>query len=421
MVHKSIFPNGTTVLFCPLRETEAVTVLVLVKVGSRYETKDVTGVSHFIEHMMFKGTKQRPSSLALSKELDSVGAEFNAFTSKDHTGYYVKVVKEQLPLALDILSDMLHHSLFKMSELNRERGVIIEEIKMYEDNPLMSLGDVFEGSLYGAHPLGWNIAGTIPIMQSVPRAKVLKYLRAQYHPDRTLVVVAGNYSSSAAHLVSKHFGRRGERGAAHGYQKAPGTIREGVYIKNKDTKQVHLGFGTMGYPLGHPDAEAAALLSIILGGTMSSRLFISVRERKGLCYYIRAGLNAYEDTGNFGVFAGVDIARVELALSTIIDELKKARRKGVTKEELTRAKEYIRGKVTLDLEDSASIAEWYGKQYLFLQELKTPQEKLKRYLKVTMGDVRRAAVQMLDHRRYALALIGPFKNTRPFEKILKRK
>lgn len=420
MVEKTTLSNGATVLFCPLRETEAVTVLVLVKVGSRYETKDVTGVSHFIEHMMFKGTRRRPSSLALTKELDSVGAEFNAFTSKDHTGYYVKAVKEQLPLALDILSDMLHHSLFRTSELNRERGVIIEEIKMYEDNPLMSLGDVFEGSLYGDHPLGWNIAGTIPVMQSVPRVKVLKYLRAQYHPDRTLVVVAGNYPSSAASLVRKHFNHAGERGTLHDYQKAPIKIREGVYIKNKDTKQVHLGFGAKGFPLGHPDNEAATLLSIILGGTMSSRLFISVRERKGLCYYIRAGLNAYEDTGNFGIFAGVDLKRVELALSTIIDELKKARRKGVTKEELTRAKEYIRGKVTLDLEDSASIAEWYGKQFLFLKELKTPQEKLKRYLKVTMSDIRRVAEQMLDHRRFILAFIGPFKDTKPFEKILKK-
>ncbi|MEW6610928.1 MAG: pitrilysin family protein [Patescibacteria group bacterium] len=419
MVHKSLLPNGTTVLFCPLRETEAVTVLVLVKVGSRYETKEVVGVSHFIEHMMFKGTRRRPSSLALTKELDSVGAEFNAYTSKDHTGYYVKAVKEQLPLALDILSDMLHHSLFKGDELDRERGVIIEEIKMYEDNPLMSLGDVFEGSMYGDHPLGWHIAGTIPMMKSLSREEVMRYLHAQYHPDRTLVVVAGNYAPSVRRLVRKYFGRRGECGAVHEYRQAPEKIREGVFIKEKDTKQVHLGFGTRGYPLGHPDAEAATLLSIIMGGTMSSRLFISVRERKGLCYYIRAGLNAYEDTGNFGIFAGVDLKRVELALKTIISELQSARRKGFTREELRRAKEYIRGKVTLDLEDSESIAEWYGKQYFFLKELQTPHEKLERYLKVTMDDIKRVAKQLLDHRRYTLALIGPLKDAKPFTKIIK--
>ena len=420
MVKKIILPNGTTVLFCPLHETEAVTVLVLVKVGSRYETKEVSGVSHFIEHLMFKGTARRPSSLALTKELDRVGAEFNAYTSKDHTGYYIKAVKEQLPLALDILSDMLHHSLFKLEEINRERGVIIEEIKMYEDNPVMSLGDVFDQGLYGDHPLGRFIAGTIPIISTVSREKVLQYRDQHYHPDRITMAIAGNFSQgNALRLVKKYFGRRGPNGERHEFLSAPKAVRSGVHCKYKDTKQVHLAMGTRAYHWGHPDHEAASLLSIILGGTMSSRLFTSVRERKGLCYYIRAGLSTFEDTGDFAVSAGVDLARVELALKTIQGELEKARRRGVTAEELTRAKEYLRGKVVLDLEDSESIADWYGKQHLFQGSLKTPEERLKKYMRVNLADVARVAKALLDTRQYALAMIGPYKDAGKFEKIMR--
>jgi predicted Zn-dependent peptidase len=421
MVHKTILPNGTTVLFCPLKETEAVTVLVLVKVGSRYEAKEVSGVSHFIEHLMFKGTKRRPSSLALTKELDQVGAEFNAYTSKDHTAYHVKAVKEQLPLAMDILSDMLHNSLFKAEEINRERGVIIEEIKMYEDNPMMSLGDVFDQGLYGDHPLGWFIAGTIPIISEISREKVLEYRDRHYHPDRITVVVAGNFSQgNARKLVKKHFGARGPNGERHDFAPAPRAAQSGVFLKYKDTKQVHLAMGTRAYHWGHPDHEAATLLSIILGGTMSSRLFIQVRERKGLCYYIRAGLGTFEDTGDFTVSAGVDMARVELALKTIREELDKARRRGVTAEELKRAKDYIRGKVVLDLEDSESIADWYGKQYMFLGRLLTPDARLKKFMKVSVGDVARVAKTLLDHKKYTLALIGPYKDQKPFQRALFR-
>lgn len=419
MVHKTVLSNGTTVLLCPLHETEAVTVLVLVKVGSRYEAKEVSGVSHFIEHLMFKGTKRRPSSLALTKELDCVGAEFNAYTAQDHTAYHVKAVKEHLPLAMDILSDILHHSLFKSEEINRERGVIIEEIKMYEDNPLMSLGHIFDEALYGDHPLGRHIAGTIPVIQTVPREKILAYRDRHYHPDRLTVAVAGNFSEARAlTLLKRHFGARGPRGDHHEFALAPHARRTGVFITYKDTKQVHLAMGTLGYHWGHPDYEAATLLSIILGGTMSSRLFIQVRERKGLCYYIHAGLGTFEDTGDFTVSAGVDMARVELALATIREELEKARRRGVTAEELTRAKKYLRGKVVLDLEDSESIADWYGKQYVFLRNLFTPQERLKKFMKVGLPDVLRVAKRLLDTKEYTLAMIGPYKDPKPFENAL---
>ncbi len=421
MVKKIILSNGTTVLLCPLKETEAVTVLVDYKVGSRYETREVGGVSHFIEHLMFKGTKRRPSSLAITKELDGVGAEFNAYTSKDHTAYYIKAVKEQFPLALDILSDMLHRSLFKSEEINRERGVIIEEIKMYEDNPMMHLGDYFDQCLYGDHPLGWSIAGTKEIIADVSRDKILKYLQSHYHADRRIITVSGNFESRAAlALIKRHFGGQSRQGEAHVYEEARPRNKSKAFVKYKDTQQVHMAMGTPAFPWGHPDAEAATLLSIIVGGTMSSRLFIQVRERKGLCYYIRAGLSSYTDTGDFTVTAGVDKARVGLAVKTILSVLEDVRRKGITREELARAKEYIRGKITLELEDSESVAAWYSKQYMFLGRMLTPQEKLKRFQNVTLKDIARVAQLFLDTTTYTLAVIGPYRHATMFERLLKR-
>jgi len=420
MLKKIQLPNGTTVLLCPLRETEAVTVLIDHKIGSRYEAREVGGVSHFIEHLLFKGTKRRPSSLAITRELDRIGAEFNAYTSKDHTAYYIKAVRDQLPLAVDILADMLHHSLFKAEEINRERGVIIEEIKMYEDNPMMHLGDYFDQCLYGDHPLGWNIAGKKEIISTISRANIVKYFREHYHADRRIVTIAGNFrEADALRLVRKAFGSESANGAPHPFLQAKPRTRAGVFVKYKDTQQVHMAMGAAAYPWGHPHAEAATLLAIIMGGTMSSRLFISVRERKGLCYYIRAGVSSFEDTGDFTVSAGVDLARVELAIRTIGGELKRAQRRGVTAEELKRAKEYIKGKVTLELEDSASIAEWYSKQMMCYGKTTSPEEKIKKFQNVTLREVAEVAARILDVKKYTLAVIGPFKDAKRFERLLR--
>lgn len=402
-------PSGARCMLVPRSETDAATLFVIYPVGSRYETPDVAGVSHFIEHLMFKGTKKRPTTLAISKELDGVGAEYNAFTSKDHTAYYVKVQSHRLTLAVDVLSDMLKHSTFNPKEIDRERTVIAEEINMYEDNPLYSIEDLFETTLFGPrHALGRDVIGTKAVIRSVPRSKILRYRGRFYGANTPTVVVAGKFNSaSALKLLSRAFsGARKLRPVTPApYRRFPAGLR--VTVREKKTEQVQLGLGFPGFPHGHRDLPVLTLLAVALGGSMSSRLFIQIRERLGLCYAIRATTSVYTDTGALYVQAGLDRTRLDLAVAAILKELAKVRARGITGNELTRAKDFTRGKLVLDLEDSESLANFYGKQWALTGRVETPQEKLAKLAAVTRADVRRVARVVVARRRLAVAAIGP--------------
>lgn len=402
-------PSGARCLLVPRGETDAVTLFVVYPVGSRYETGDVAGVSHFIEHLMFKGTKRRPTTLSISKELDGVGAEYNAFTSKDHTAYYVKVQSHRLTLAVDVLSDMLKHSKFDPKEIDRERKVIVEEINMYEDNPLYSIEDLFETTLFGsAHPLGRDVIGTKEVIRSVPRRTILGYRARFYGSNTPTVVVAGKYDSAEVlGLLRRAFdgSRRLRPVAPKSYRRFPDGVR--VAAREKKTEQVQLGLGFPGFPHRHPDLPALTLLAIALGGSMSSRLFIKIRERLGLCYAIRATTNVYADAGALYVQAGLDRARLDLAVRAILKEFWSVRARGVSPLDLARAKDYTRGKLVLDLEDSESLANFYGRQYVLTGRIDTPEEKMAKLDRVTAADVRRVARVVVQPRRLALAAIGP--------------
>ncbi len=419
MFKKTKLKNGIRLITVPNKSTKAVTVLILLPVGSRYETKNIGGVSHFIEHMMFKGTEKRPTSLDISKELDSVGAEFNAFTSKDHTGYYVKASADKIELAYDILSDMLFHSKFDQGELDKERGVIVEEINMYEDNPLMYVESLFEELVFGDHPLGWQIAGTREVIKTVPREKIIQYRGSYYQPANMIIVVAGNIKESGVkNLTEKYFGKDG----AKDFKKFPSYgAKQNIprlCLSFKETEQVQLCLGFPGVSYFDKDLYALQLLSIILGGNMSSRLFVNIREKHGLCYFIRASNEMYHDAGTFVVHAGLDKARIKDAIKLILEELKKARGSGVTKKELQGAKDFLKGKIVLNLEDSESQADFFGKQELFYQKLMTPEEKLKLYMEVKLSDIAGAAKRIFNFKKINLALIGPFKEKKEFEKLL---
>lgn len=422
-VNKINLSNGLTLLVTPMSSTEAVTVLILVRAGSRYEEKRTNGISHFLEHMMFKGTARRPKPIDVSRELDGVGAEFNAFTGKNHTGFYVKVGAHNLSLAVDILGDILMNSLFNQAEMDRERGVIVEEINMYDDNPIMMLDDVLEQHLFGSSSLGWMIAGEREnITNLITRDDLTHYYRSHYIPKRMVVSIAGNCTeANVKKLITPFLRLKNVQGVKPFLPWNKQLPKDLVKIKYKDTQQVHFALGTSSYKNDDSRLPALKLMSVILGGSMSSRLFISVREQRGLAYMIRAGTNSYEDTGSFMVEAGLDKSRIETALQVILDELKLMEHSGVTKEELARAKEYISGKTTLGLEDSESQAQWYGSQWLLSKKLLTPQEKLAKIMKVTSNDVLKVARDILANHRLRLALIGPFKNTKPFENILKTK
>lgn len=392
------------------------TIMVFAKVGSRYETREVNGASHFVEHLMFKGTKRRPMTLDISRALDRYGAEYNAFTSKDLTAYYIKMDAEHTDLAVDLLHDMLFHSKFDPKEVDRERGVIIEEINMYEDNPRMHIEDMLEETLYPHSTLGWNIAGPRQTIRSVSRDALKAYHDRYYIPSRMTVVIAGKVGKGVLASLEKTFGRvpepaKPEDTSFERFQR-PETLKKQVTFQKKQTEQVQLGIAFHGFGYGDPRAEAASLLAIILGGTMSSRLFVQVRERRGLCYSINASHQSYEDTGVFTVLSGLEKSRMDEAVRVIRGELKKTTRELVTPEELRRAKDYLAGKIALAFEDSSQQADWYGKQWVFQSKLDAPEVRLRRYEKVTASQVRAVAREVFHQPTMAASVIGPFDSER---------
>jgi predicted Zn-dependent peptidase len=415
--------NGIPVILVPQKGAASMTLFVFCRVGSRYESKDINGASHFIEHMMFKGTKRRPDTQTISRTLDRYGAEYNAMTSKDYTGYYVKMDAKQTPLAIDLLHDMMFHSHYDQKELDRERGVIVEEINMYEDNPRMHIDDLLEEALFPNSTLGWNIAGPRETIKSVPRAKLISYRDAYYVPERLTIALSGNIVPNAMTLLEKTFGTVTAKtpGSDRTFTPfaVPPVLTEPIAFQEKKTEQVQLGMAFHGLPLGHDDLAATSILATILGGTMSSRLFIEVRERRGLCYSISAGHQPMEDTGLFSVMAGLEKARFSEAVKTIISELKKTVTKGVTSEELRRAKDHIRGKITLAFEDSSFQADWYGKQWMFQRKIETPEQRLKRFEKVTTAQIKRVAKTIFRPEHMASAVIGPFASKHELAKMIK--
>jgi len=421
MFQKKVLPNGARLITAPITGTEAATVLVLYKVGSRYETKSSNGVSHFIEHMMFKGTKKRPETIDISRDLDSVGAEYNAFTSRDHTGYYVKIEQDKIELALDILSDMLHNSKFDEKELKKESGVISEEIRMYEDNPIMFIEDLLEETMFGDHPLGRKISGDVATVKSFNRKMMLEYRDGFYQPNNVVLALAGKFGERDAALAEKYFGASGVKvkPVFRKFDFSAAESKPKIKIQFKKTEQAQLAIGFPGYSHFDPKIYALHLLSIILGGYMSSRLFISIREKRGLCYFIKSFTNVYEDTGNLVIQSGLDKSRITSAIGAIFEELDKVTRNGVTEEELRRAKECVKGRLVLALEDSSQVADWYAKQELLIGEILTPEEKLKKVFAVTAGDIKKAAKEVMQKNKMSVALIGPFRDEAPFAKFLK--
>ncbi|NQU83970.1 MAG: insulinase family protein [Parcubacteria group bacterium] len=406
----------------PSKNTKAVTVLVLFKVGSRHEPLKLNGASHFIEHLVFKGTKRRPATLDISRELDGVGAEYNAFTGKDHTGYYIKISAKHTKLAVDMLSDMLFNSKFDATEMKREKGVILEELNMYRDNPMMHIEDMIENLVFCGNTLGRSIGGTHESMIKMKRKDVLEFKNKFYDPSRIVVGVAGCQDKKTLQMVEHYFDSA--KGKQENNQKPfadfmPTDSCPKVEIDFKETKQVQLALGFPAYGLGDKRLPALKLLSLILGGTMSSRLFTEVRERRGLAYFVRSQTDIYESAGAFVVRAGLDISRLDLAVKTIFKELKKMKTKGVTEKEPKRAKETVRGRLDLSLEDSEALAAWFTRQELMGEELKTPDDKLKEICRVKASDIKKVAQEILIGSRLSMALIGPLKDKKRLEKLAK--
>lgn len=408
--------NGIRIILSPHHATSAVSLLVLIRTGSRSEEPLQGGIAHFLEHLMFKGTTRRPNTLLISQELDSVGAEYNAFTGKDQTGYYIKSASANLELAVDMLADMLSNSLFASEEMERERGTILEEINMYEDNPMAKVENLFEEDFFGpGTPLGRHIIGTPRTVRAIKREQIIKYWQEHYVGENMVIALAGNFKpQKALSLIKAKFGKlaRGRFNAVKKVKVFPSRPKLAAHYKK--TNQGHLILGFPGISYTDRNREALGLLATILGGNMSSRLFISVRERLGLCYFIRAGLDAYEETGIFSIQAGLDLAKIKEALEAISVELKNVKQGGVKKEELSKAKQYIKGKTDLSLEESLDVASFYGKQVMFHRQVLTPEQALKRVFSVSERDIARLARQVLDKRQLNLVMLSPYKSLKQF-------
>lgn len=406
---KKTLPNGLTVVLSPLHETKTATVLVLVRVGSRYETRKINGVSHFLEHLLFKGTSKRPTTLDISKELDRIGASYNAYTSKDHTAYYVKASHEHVGLALDILSDMLRHSVFDAEEVERERGVVVEELNMYEDNPLMHIEEASEETLYGQNtPVGQLIGGPREVIRAVPRKAIMDFWKTYYQPANMVVAIAGHIDPGKTLLqVQKTFGYDGEKRTRATFLRQRTRAKKMVMrTLNRSDLQSQLGiaFASVGY--GHKDLPALKLLNTILGASMSSRLFVEVREKRGLAYAVRSDLGVYEGMGHLYIQAGVDSKRFHDAVHAITAECKRLTMEPVTEEELRDAKEQIKGRMNLQLEDTEKIAAWFGTQEILMGQSVAPEERLKELRDVTMKDIQKVARNVFKSSLCAVTIIG---------------
>ena len=421
MYTKHTFPNGLRLVTVPMKNTKAVTVLVLVGAGSNYETKNINGISHFLEHMFFKGTIKRPNTLAIAETLDRVGGQYNAFTGREYTGYWAKVDSKHLDLALDWVSDIFLNSKLEPQEIERERGVIMEEINMYLDTPIEHISDLWEELLYGNQPAGWPVIGNKEVIAGIKRENFINYLKEHYLAKNTVIIVAGDIKQiqNSKFKIQNYF-RDIKLGKAKPKKEVIEKQRKpGILVHSKKTDQTHFYLGTRAYDIFDERKYALGLLAVILGGNMSSRLWIAVREREGLAYYISTSAEAYTDHGFLATRAGIDNDRVEKAIEIILKEYKKITQEKISEAELKKAKDYIKGNTILGLESSDAVATFVGGQEILTNKILTPEEKFAKIEAVTVDDVYKVAQDIFQPKKLNLALIGPFKNKKKFDKLLK--
>ncbi|MDP2720438.1 MAG: pitrilysin family protein [bacterium] len=413
-------PNSLKTLSSHLPGTKSVTVLILVGTGSRYEDKRTNGIAHYAEHMFFKGTKKRPTALEISTLIDGIGGEFNAFTSKEYTGYFVKASTQHFELVMDVLSDMLQNSKFEQKEIDRERGVIFEELRMYLDTPVRYIHDLYEQLLFGDQPLGWDIVGTIDSLKNINRGQFLKFKDAYYNPENMLVSIAGGVSHRDTEVTTnKYLGNLKNKETAKFTKVKIDQKKPVAKVVTKNTEQAHLALGVRSYPRGHKNHYVAVVLNTILGSSMSSRLFIQLRERRGLAYYVRAGLEEYYDAGSFVASAGVPPKKIDEAIKVILDEYFKITKEKVGEKELKKSKEHLKGSLALGLEDSREVASLFGAQQLLEGKFRSLEEISKNIDKVTAEEIQSVAQEIFVNRALNLTVIGPYKNEEKFVKILK--
>lgn len=416
---KTTLPNGLRVVTVPVKDSPAVMVLVMVETGSNYETKNQNGLSHFLEHMCFKGTKKRPEATLISRELDALGAQNNAFTSNEYTGYYAKASRKHFPKIFEIISDLYLNPTLPAEDLEKERGVILEEISMYEDLPQRKVWDVLYKLLYGDMPAGRPIIGLRGNIKRFTRDEFAKYRAEHYVASKTIVIVAGDVKEEQ---VLKEAGRyfkdipknkRLSKLPVREKQKSPALM-----VQKKKTDQTHMVLAFRSYGARDKRIPALTVLAEILGKGMSSRLFNKLRTEMGACYYVHAGLDEYTDHGVFTISTGINVSRTKEVLKVLLDECKKLSKIPVLTDELQKAKEHNIGHLYMNLETTDSLAEFYAGQEVSVGKLKRPQELEKEIRKVTAKNVMKVAREIFRNDKLNLAIVGDISDPKAIKKTL---
>lgn len=413
--------NGLTLITIDQPHLDSITTMVAVGAGSRYETKRINGISHFLEHMFFKGSRKYPTSEIINTLVDGIGAINNAATSKEWTYYWIKSGASHTDLASDIIASMLKESLLAEEEVEREKGVIVEELRSYRDNPPRYVWDLYEELQFGDQPLGWDVGGSEKIINSLRRKDFLDYMKSLYCPTNMVLIYAGKIPKNIKAVAEKHFSDL-PKNSHHKFLKFKKTKqnKNRVNIFYKKTDQANLVLGVEAYNRYDKKRFAARLLSIILGEGMSSRLFLQVRERRGLAYHVSAGIEPYVDSGYFAAFAGLKLEKVMEGLEVIKAELERMVSEKVSEEELKKAKEIMKGRMALRSESTNFLAEYFGIDFILDRKVESIDQYLKHYDNITVNEIQSVAQELFQKNRYNLQLIGPFKSTAPFEKILNK-
>jgi len=416
---KTVLENGLRVLTAPMPQAQSVTCVVMIAAGSRYETRETSGIAHFAEHMFFKGTERRPSSRELTTLIDAIGGEFNAFTSKEYTGYYVRCAGAERDTAFDVLLDMLRHSKFDPEEIEREKGVILEEMNMYQDTPRDHIGTVYENLMFGDNPLGWEVLGTKETIKAATRETFTGYLDEWYTPERMVIGISGMVGDELTPMLEELLGEMSPNGnrkpAPAQLDRSPGPH---VAVHHKDADQAHLILGVPSYPIEHPDRYALQMLSAVLGSGMSSRLFLEVRERRGLAYYVQGMNHSYTDAGSLLAQAGVDIKRIDEAIKVIVEQFARMADEEVGSEELEKSRSMIKGRFVLRTEGPQGLLMYGLNREVLEGETLEPEELLKKIDAVTAEDVQRVAKDLIAQDKLHLAVIGPFEDEEHFARVL---
>lgn len=416
---KKILKNGLRVVTVPMKDSLTATVLVLVGTGSDYETKEVNGISHFLEHMCFKGTVKRPTAQSISHELDALGSQYNAFTDHEMTGYYAKADSKKFKQIFEIVSDIYLNSTFPEAEIEKEKGVIIEEINMYEDMPQRHVHDMFAEVLYGDQPAGWNIAGPKENIKKMTRDDFVKYKNAHYVAGSTVIVVSGNVNEKeVSEQVKKYFGDISSGAKGKKKKTIDSQAKPNVLSKYKDTDQTHFVLGVRTFDMWDERNPIISIISGILGAGMSSRLFIKLREEMGVAYYVRSYNDVSIDHGSFQISAGVSNARTKEVITEILKECARLKTELVSDTELKKVKSFLSGNMKMALEATDDVANYYGSQELLKGELKTIEEKIKALEKVQVVDIKKMANKIFVTKNLNLAIIGPDKDVDSLQKIL---